>query len=84
MGWNSECHDVNYTDLDPGFTKSMSWRVYNGNCTVYDTDGCWWQSQGHNQTYYSGEGCLNSGSGLRNAGEWASVKCIAHDFVSEN
>lgn len=84
MGWNQECHDVNYTNLDPSFTNSMSWRVYNGNCTVYDTNGCWWQSMGHNATYYAGESCLNSDDGLDNVGKWAAIKCIAQDFVPEN
>lgn len=86
MGWNSECHDVNYTNLDPSFTKSMSWRVYNGNCTVYDTNACWWQSKGRNESYYSSSGCLNSAAGLHDVGitdvgKWAAVKCIAKDIV---
>lgn len=84
MGWNQECHDVNYTNLDPNFTKSMSWRVYNGNCTVYDTNGCWWQSMGHNFTYYTGEKCLDADDGLNNVGKWAAVKCRALDFVPED
>ncbi|KUI63811.1 Subtilisin-like protease 2 [Cytospora mali] len=35
-GWGQDCHNVNYTDLDPTFTSLMSWRIYNGNCTFYD------------------------------------------------
>ncbi|KUI54448.1 Subtilisin-like protease 2 [Cytospora mali] len=75
-GWGQDCHNVNYTDLDPAFTNLMSWRIYNGNCTFYDVSDCW--DEGHNLTYYASEGCRPPyAQGLTYVGGWVSIKCMA-------
>lgn len=74
-GFNEQCQSPNYTHIDSSTAKTMSWKVFNGNCTVYDTSDC--SKGGQHATYDTSQGCHNHGSGLGDIEKWASVQCFA-------